>query len=260
MNTMTEKPQTSRRRPRQTPKGRQIDPRALGEVKALLGDRSRRRDLLIEFLHLIQDHYSHISAPHLAALADEMKLAQAEVYEVATFYAHFDVVKDGPPPPAITVRVCDSLSCAMTGAEKLIAGLPGKLGADVRVLRAPCMGACDRAPVAAVGHLQVMHAGIGEIAAAVAINPHPHAHKPDKDFAAYQANGGYALLKSCLEGQRSRDDVIKAVNDAGLRGLGGAGFPTGRKWTLVRAEPAPRLMAVNADEGEPGTFKDRYYL
>src|SRR5216683_3067469 len=145
MDAVTEK--RPRRRPRTTPKGRQVDPRALDEVRALLGDRSRRRDLLIEHLHLIQDRYRHLSAAHLAALADEMKLALTEVYEVATFYAHFDVVKDGPPPPAVTVRVCDSLSCAMAGAEKLIAALPGKLGPDVRVLRAPCMGACDRAPV-----------------------------------------------------------------------------------------------------------------
>jgi len=260
MDTVAEKPQTSRRRPRQTPKGRQIDPRAAGEVRALLGNRPRRRDLLIEFLHLIQDRYGHISAPHLAALADEMKLAQAEVYEVATFYAHFDVVKDGPPPPPVTVRVCDSLSCAMAGAEKLLAALPAKLGANVRVLRAPCMGACDRAPLAAVGHVQVMQASGDKVAAAVAKGAHAHAYQGGKDFAAYQAEGGYALLKACLAGQRTRDDIIKAVSDAGLRGLGGAGFPTGRKWTLVRGEPAPRLMAVNADEGEPGTFKDRYYL
>ncbi len=255
-----DKPQTSRRRPRQTPKGRQVDPRALAEIKELLGTRPRRRDLLIEFLHLIQDCYGHISAPHLAALADEMKLAQAEVYEVATFYAHFDVVKDGPPPPAVTVRVCDSLSCAMAGAEQLLAALPGKLGPDVRVLRAPCMGACDRAPVVAVGHVQVPQSSPDKVAAAVAAGAHAHAYHGSKDFAAYQAEGGYALLRSCLAGGRSRDDIIKAVSDAGLRGLGGAGFPTGRKWTLVRAEPAPRLMAVNADEGEPGTFKDRYYL
>jgi len=259
MNTV-DMPQTSRRRPRQTPKGRQVDPRALAEIKELLGARERRRDLLIEFLHLIQDRYGHISAPHLAALADEMKLAQAEVYEVATFYAHFDVVKDGPPPPAITVRVCDSLSCAMAGAEQLLAALPGKLGPDVRVLRAPCMGACDRAPVAAVGHVQVPQSSPDKVAAAVAAGAHAHACRGGKDLAAYQAEGGYALLRSCLVGERSRDDIIKAVSDAGLRGLGGAGFPTGRKWTLVRAEPAPRLMAVNADEGEPGTFKDRYYL
>jgi len=261
---MTAKPGTSRRRPGKTPKGRQIDPGALDEVRALIGARPRRRDLLIEFLHLIQDRYRHISAAHLAALAEEMKLAQAEVYEVATFYAHFDVVKDGPPPPAVTVRVCDSLSCAMAGAERLLAALPAKLGADVRVLRAPCMGACDRAPVAAVGHVQVMNASAEKIAAAVATGAvagaDAHAYRTAKDFAAYRADGGYALLQSCRSGARSRDDIIKAVSDAGLRGLGGAGFPTGRKWTLVRAEPAPRLMAVNADEGEPGTFKDRYYL
>jgi NADH:ubiquinone oxidoreductase subunit F (NADH-binding)/NADH:ubiquinone oxidoreductase subunit E len=260
MNTITDKPQTSRRRPRQTPKGRQVDPHALGEIQALLDSRPRRRDLLIEFLHLIQDRYGHISAPHLAALADEMKLAQAEVYEVATFYAHFDVVKDGPPPPAVTVRVCDSLSCAMAGAEKLLAILPGKLGPDVRVLRAPCMGACDRAPVVAVGHVQVPQSSAEKVAVAVAGRGHAQAFRGGKDLAAYQAEGGYALLKACLTGERSRDDVIKTVSDAGLRGLGGAGFPTGRKWTLVRAEPAPRLMAVNADEGEPGTFKDRHYL
>jgi formate dehydrogenase beta subunit len=260
MNTVAEKPQTSRRRPRQTPKGRQVDPRALDAVRALLGGRPRRRDLLIEFLHLIQDRYGHISAPHLAALADEMKLAQAEVYEVATFYAHFDVVKDGPPPPAVTVRVCDSLSCAMAGAEKLLAALPAKLGPGVRVLRAPCMGACDRAPVTAVGHVQVPQSSPEKVSAAAAGGGHSEACKGGKDLAAYQAEGGYALLRSCLTGAHSRDDIIKAVSDAGLRGLGGAGFPTGRKWTLVRAEPAPRLMAVNADEGEPGTFKDRYYL
>ena len=263
MNTTelpAEAPAKSRRRPSSKPKGRQTDPRALEEVRALLGDRPRRRDLLIEHLHLLQDRYGHLSAAHLAALAAEMKLAQAEVYEVATFYAHFDVVKDGPPPPAITVRVCDSLSCAMAGADKLLADLPRQLGVDVRVMRAPCVGACDRAPVAAVGHVQVMKSTPAAIGAAVAKDLHAHAYKTPKDFAAYQANGGYALLKSCLSGERSRDDVIKAVSDAGLRGLGGAGFPTGRKWTLVRAEPGPRLMAVNGDEGEPGTFKDRYYL
>jgi NADH:ubiquinone oxidoreductase subunit F (NADH-binding)/NADH:ubiquinone oxidoreductase subunit E len=260
MTTTIQKPATSRRRPSATPKGRQLDPRALEEVSALLGSRPRRRDLLIEFLHLIQDRYGHISAAHLAALANEMKLAQAEVYEVATFYAHFDVVKDAPPPPAVTVRVCDSLSCAMLGAERLLTELPKRLGANVRVLRAPCMGACDRAPVAAVGHVQVMQSSPEKIAAAVAKGTHAHAYKTDTDFAAYRAAGGYALLESCLSGARSRDDIIKTVSDAGLRGLGGAGFPTGRKWTLVRAEPAPRLIAVNADEGEPGTFKDRYYL
>ncbi len=252
--------QSGRRRPPRTPKGRQIDPQALDEVRALLTDRPRRRDLLIEHLHLIQDHYGHLSAAHLAALAAEMKLAQTEVYEVATFYSHFDVVKDGPTPPAVTVRVCDSLSCAMAGAEALLKKLPAILGKDVRVVRAPCMGACDRAPVAAVEHLQTFRATPDTIAADVKANNHPHAWKPQADFAAYQKSAGYALLKDCLSGKRTRDELIKLVSDAGLRGLGGAGFPTGRKWQLVRAEPAPRLFAVNADEGEPGTFKDRYYL
>ncbi len=257
---MDDKPTTKRRKPPRTPKGRQVDPAALADVRALLTDRPRRRDLLIEHLHLIQDHYGHLSAAHLTALAQEMKLALTEVYEVATFYAHFDVVKDGLAPPAVTVRVCDSLSCAMAGAEKLLAELPGKLGKGVRVLRAPCMGACDRAPVAAVGHVQTFQATTDKVAAAVKAKPHAHGFNPGADFAAYRQAGGYVLLKDCLSGKRTRDELIKIVSDAGLRGLGGAGFPTGRKWSLVRAEPAPRLFAVNADEGEPGTFKDRYYL
>ena len=250
-----------RRRPPRTPKGRQVDPAALEEVRALLTDRPRRRDLLIEHLHLIQDRYHHISAAHLAALAFEMKMALAEVYEVATFYSHFDVVKEGEDaPPAITVRVCDSISCAMAGAEALLEKLPKILGKDVRVVHAPCMGACDRAPAVAVGHMQTLRATPDTVATAVKANPHPHAWKPQVDFAAYQKDGGYALLKDCISANRTPEDLIKVVSDAGLRGLGGAGFPTGRKWSLVRAEPAPRLFAVNADEGEPGTFKDRYYL
>ena len=261
MNVLADKPASGRRRPPKTPKGRQVDPQALDEVRALLGDRERRRDLLIEHLHLIQDRYGHLAAAHLAALAQEMKLALTEVYEVATFYAHFDVVKDGDKaPPQVTVRVCDSLSCAMAGAERLLDALPGKLGPNVRVVRAPCMGACDRAPVCAVGHVQVMGATAESVAALARTKPHAQPYPPGTDFAAYRAAGGYALLADCLAGRRSREDIIKAVSDANLRGLGGAGFPTGRKWTLVRAEPAPRLVAVNADEGEPGTFKDRYYL
>jgi formate dehydrogenase len=250
-----------RRRPPRTPKGRQIDLAALEDVRALLTDRPRRRDLLIEHLHLIQDHYHCISAAHLAALAAEMKMALTEVYEVATFYSHFDVVKEGEnAPPAITVRVCDSISCVMAGAEALIGKLPQILGKDVRVVRAPCMGACDRAPAVAVGHVQTLQATPDRVAASVKANPHPHAWKPEIDFAAYRNGGGYALLKDCLAGKRTPEELIKIVSDGGLRGLGGAGFPTGRKWALVRAEPAPRLFAVNADEGEPGTFKDRYYL
>src|SRR4051794_25985272 len=171
MNIQTPPPRSAgagpNRRPRPTPKGRQVDPQALDEVRALLGDKSRRRDLLIEHLHLIQDEYGHISAAHLAALADEMKMALTEAYEVATFYAHFDVVKEGElSPPAVTVRVCDSLSCAMAGAEKLLADLPAKLGPAVRVVRAPCMGACDRAPVCAVGHVQTIEANVENVAAA----------------------------------------------------------------------------------------------
>ena len=250
-----------RRRPRKTPKGRQVDTRAQQEVAALLGQRPRRRDLLIEHLHLIQDAYGHLSAAHLAALAAEMQMALAEVYEVATFYAHFDVVKEGEaPPPPVTVRVCDSLSCAMAGSERLLQELKAKFGEGVRVLRAPCMGACERAPVCAVGHVQTFKADPGNVAAAVKRGTHAHAAKPEVDFDAYRKAGGYRLLKDCLDGVRTREEIIKIVSDAGLRGLGGAGFPTGRKWSLVRAEPAPRLMAVNGDEGEPGTFKDRFYL
>jgi formate dehydrogenase beta subunit len=249
-----------RRKGPRTPKGRQVDPQALDEVRALLTDRPRKRDLLIEHLHLIQDHYGHLSAAHLTALAQEMKMALTEVYEVATFYSHFDVVKDGPAPPPVTVRVCDSLSCAMAGADKLLKELPGKLGKDVRVVRAPCMGACDRAPVCAVGHLQTFKADANKVTADVKAHKHAQAWTPKTDFATYQKQGGYALLRDCLSGKRTRDELIKIVSDAGLRGLGGAGFPTGRKWSLVRAEPAPRLFAVNGDEGEPGTFKDRYYL
>jgi NADH:ubiquinone oxidoreductase subunit F (NADH-binding)/NADH:ubiquinone oxidoreductase subunit E len=261
VNAATERTTVGRRKPRRTPKGRQVDLQALGEVRALLGARPRRRDLLIEHLHLIQDQYGHLSAAHLAALAAEMKMALAEVYEVATFYAHFDVVKEGEEaPPPITVRVCDSLSCAMKGAEQLLEELPGRLGGAVRVVRAPCMGACHQAPVCAVGHVQVPDADEAKLAEALTHGTHAHAAAPDRDLAAYRLEGGYRLLADCLEGRRSREDIIAAVGDAGLRGLGGAGFPTGRKWTLVRSEPGLRLMAVNGDEGEPGTFKDRHYL
>ena len=243
------------------PKGRQVDPVALDEVCALLGERPRRRDLLIEHLHLIQDRYHHISAAHLAALAQEMKLPQAEVYEVATFYAHFDVVREGEEaPPALTIRVCDSLSCELAGAAALLPELQARYGSKVRVVRAPCMGACDKAPVCAVGHHQVFHATAANVDAAAKAARHDAALTPGKDFAAYVAGGGYKLLRACLDGQRTRDEVIKIVDDAGLRGMGGAGFPTGQKWKFVRKEPGPRLMAVNGDEGEPGTFKDRYYL
>ena len=243
------------------PKGRQIDPRAVEEVRALLGERPRRRDLLIEHLHLIQDRYGHLSARHLAALADEMKLAMTEVYEVATFYAHFDVVREGEaPPPKLTIRVCDSLTCEMMGAQKLLKALEGKFKGKVRVLRAPCMGRCEAAPVAEVGHRHVTQATEKSVAQA-ADGGHIHAEIPDyRKFDAYAKDGGYKLLQDCLAGKRTPDQLIQAMSDSGLRGLGGAGFPTGRKWQIVRGYNGPRLMAVNGDEGEPGTFKDRFYL
>jgi formate dehydrogenase len=250
-----------RRKARGEPKGRQVEPEALSDVQSLLGDRSRQRDLLIEHLHLIQDRFGHLSAAHLAALAYEMKLAQAEVYEVASFYAHFDIVReDETPPPAKTIRVCDSLSCEMFGAQTLLKDLEATLDPEkVRVIRAPCMGACDKAPACAVGHEQVFQATPEKVKTALAAHHH-EVPKPKKDFTAYVAEGGYKLLGDCLDGRLTRDDLIKRIDDAGLRGLGGAGFPTGRKWKLVRQEKGPRLMCVNGDEGEVGTFKDRHYL
>ena len=246
---------------RRTPKGRQVEPAALEEVRALLGERPRRRDLLIEFLHLIQDAHGHLSARHLRALADEMRLSQAEVHEVASFYAHFDVVREGEtPPPGLTVRVCTSLSCGLAGAEALIAALADGLDpAKVRIMRAPCMGRCDSAPVAEVGHNPVGHATAGTVKAAVSAGM-VHAPVPDYEgFAAYRAGGGYDTLLGLRDGG-DWEAVQEKVLASGLRGLGGAGFPTGRKWGFVRDEPGPRFLAVNADEGEPGTFKDRHYL
>jgi formate dehydrogenase beta subunit len=240
-------------------KGRGVDSRAREEIRVLLGKEPRRRDLMIEHLHRIQDRYGHLSAAHLAALAEEMRVSQTEVYEVATFYHHFDVVKEGETaPPALTVRICDSLSCALAGAEKLIEGL--SLGKDVRVLHAPCVGRCESAPVAIVGQHPVLNASLASVGKAVAEGLSRCPETQYIDFASYRKNGGYQLIADCLAGKRSREEISKIVEDSGLRGLGGAGFPTGRKWKLVGAEPAPRLMAVNIDEGEPGTFKDRYYL
>jgi NADH:ubiquinone oxidoreductase subunit F (NADH-binding)/NADH:ubiquinone oxidoreductase subunit E len=254
-------PGAGKRKSGKTPKGRQVDPAALLEVRELLAGRSRRRDLLIENLHLIQDRFGCLSAGHLAALAQEMRLALAEVYEVATFYAHFDVVKEGDsPPPAVTVRVCDSISCELAGAQALLADLGGQLAGDVRVIRAPCMGRCDMAPVVEIGRNHLGRASVASVIDAIK-EKRMHPERPDYiDFDAYVVNSGYSLLEECRSGKRTADDVISALDDAALRGLGGAGFPVGRKWKIVRQYPAPRLMAVNADEGEPGTFKDRYYL
>ena len=250
-----------RQRKREAPKGRRVDAEARDAVRALLGDASHQRDLLIEHLHRLQDHFGHLSAAHLAALAAEMRLAQTEVYEVATFYHHFDVVKEGEAAPAaLTVRVCDGLSCEMAGAQDLLRRLPKILGKDVRVIAAPCIGRCEQAPAVAVGQQAVGHASCEAVqAAATGGEPAPRAGA-FVDRAAYEAQGGYRLLKRCIAGELEVETVIQTMEDSGLRGLGGAGFPAGRKWRIVRNEIAPRLMAVNIDEGEPGTFKDRVYL
>ena len=250
-----------RRRARSTPKGRQVDPAARDEIRALLGDGPRQRDHLIEHLHLVQDRFGALRARHLAALAAEHRLAQAEVYEVATFYAHFDIVADGAePPPPLTIRVCESLSCELAGAPRLMADLEAQCPDGVRVVRAPCMGRCDTAPVAEVGHRHVDHATPESVLAAAASGD-THPHVPDyEDYDAYEARGGFAVLDDCRAGRRTVDQAVETLDAAGLRGLGGAGFPTGRKWSIVRSYSGPRLMAVNADEGEPGTIKDRYYL
>jgi formate dehydrogenase beta subunit len=243
------------------PKGRPVDPQALAEVRALLGDAPRERSLLIEHLHRIQDARGHLPATHLVALAHEMKLAMTEVYEVATFYHHFDVVDaDDTPPPPITVRVCETLSCRMAGAAQLRDALVAHADPRVRVIGAPCIGRCEAAPAAVVGRNPIDRASVPAIVAAIEAGAVEAQTPPYADYAAYRREGGYRTLADCVEGRRSADAVIGELESSALRGLGGAGFPAGRKWKIVRAEPAPRLMAVNIDEGEPGTFKDRYYL
>jgi formate dehydrogenase len=242
-------------------KGRAVDPQALAEVQALLGNEPRRRDLLVEHLHRIQDRYGHLSARHLAALAREMALALTEVYEVATFYHHFDVVKDtDAPPPPITVRVCDSLSCELAGADGLMEDLKRALGAGVRVIPAPCVGRCEQAPVAVVGQNPVAQATAQKVKPLVAGGKTKCPVAKYIGYAEYRRKGGYRIAADCLAGRRDAEAIMKSLEDSSLRGLGGAGFPAGRKWRIVRAEKAPRLLAINIDEGEPGTFKDRYYL
>ena len=246
---------------RRTPKGRQLDPQAHDQVLALLGDRPRRRDLLIEFLHLIQDAYGHLSADHIRALAQDLGTGQAEIYEVASFYAHFDLVKDGDtPPPALTIRVCDSLSCELAGSAALHKALADGLDpTQVRVLRAPCMGRCDTAPTLELGHNHIDHATVDKVQAAIHAGA-SHPVIPDYEgFAEYQAEGGYRTLTQ-LRDNGDWQAVQTQVKQAGLRGLGGAGFPSGTKWGFVRANAGPRYLAVNGDEGEPGTFKDRHHL
>ncbi len=246
---------------RNQPKGRQIDPQARADVAALLMGHEIRRDLLIEYLHLIQDKFNCISAAHIAALAEALKLAQTEVYEVATFYHHFDVLREGESaPPQLTVRVCETLSCAMAGADELLKKLPAILGADVRVIAAPCIGRCSEAPAVCVGQNAFGHATVERVNEEVKAL---HTRATTDNYASlapYRAEFGYQTYLDIVGGKRDIDATIKEMEDSGLRGLGGAGFPAGRKWRIVRGEAGPRLMAVNIDEGEPGTFKDRYYL
>ncbi len=249
------------KRARAQPRGRQVDASALDAVSALLAGHDLRRDLLIEHLHRLQDRYGCLAAPHLVALAEVMKLSLAEVFEVATFYAHFDVVRDGEAsPPALTIRVCDSLSCAMAGGEDLAARLASLLGAGIRVQRVSCIGRCEQAPAAEVGHRVVANATAEKVTAAARESRHTPEIAPYRPLARYRADGGYRLLSRIVSGEMAAEAVLTELEQAGLRGMGGAGFPTGRKWRAVRAEPAPRLLAVNADEGEPGTFKDRFFL
>ena len=251
-----------RRKTRATQRGRQLEPGALADIEALLAGRPRTRDSLIEHLHAIQDAWGHLALRHLRALAHWMNLPMAAVYETATFYAHFDIVRDGEiPPPAVTIRVCDSLSCELAGARALQAALAGEVDpADIRVLRAPCMGRCDSAPVVEVGH---RHLGHATPAAVRTLLDSGDLHPEQIDWQhldAYRTEGGYALLQQARSGEVAVEQISQVLQDAGLRGLGGAGFPTFKKWAFVRAEPAPRYMVINADEGEPGTFKDRHYL
>ncbi len=243
-------------------KGRIVDINALLEVQSILGDESRARDLLIEHLHKIQDKYGHLSAVHLVALASEMKLAPTEVYEVASFYHHFDVVKENDSaPPALTVRVCESVSCELAGAEDLISTLENSLGSGVRVQRVPCVGRCDRAPVAVVGQNTIDHASTESVKVAIDAGDHTQPMPENSiDFDAYKSQGGYQLYDKLLRGKTSGDAIIEVLESTALRGLGGAGFPVGRKWDILRDQPGPRMMAVNIDEGEPGTFKDRFYM
>ena len=255
----------ARQRKRERPRGRQADAGVRDELLQWLGEHPARRELLIEHLHVINDRLGCLPAPHLVALAALMRLPQAEVFEVASFYHHFDIIKEGPdgdlpPLPGLRVRVCDGLPCAMAGGDALRTRLTALLGPQVQVMAAPCVGRCETAPVAVVHQHAVSHAtaeGVVQAVQACHTAPTATAHI---GLDAYRAQGGYALLRDCMAGGRDPLQLIELLDSAGLRGLGGAGFSAGRKWRIVRAQPAPRLMAVNLDEGEPGTFKDRVLL
>jgi len=242
-------------------KGRQAEPKAAIEVATLIAKTPRTRDMLIEALHLLQDAYGCITAQNLVALAEEYQLPLSEVYETATFYHHFDVLKDDEAPPAeITVRVCNSITCDMMGSKELTQSLRSSQKKNVRVLSAPCMGGCDRAPAAMLGQNQIFHASFDGVNKAILEGSIRPIIPNFIDYEGYISQGGYNTLKDCLNGVTTREHAISSLEASELRGLGGAGFPTGRKWRIVSDFPGPRLMAVNADEGEPGTFKDRYFI
>jgi formate dehydrogenase len=254
-----------RQRRRRQPKGRVVDPAVAAEVRAWLGPDVPARDRLIEALHGLNDRLGQLPAPHLVALAAWMRLPVAEVFEVASFYHHFEVVKEDAdgriaPPAALTVRVCDGIACELAGARELLARLPQRLGREVRVIAAPCIGRCEAAPAVLVHQHPVLRADDAAVQQAVDAGQRHEVVRGAIGYAAYRATGGYALLRECLEGRRTPDEVIGLLEHAGLRGLGGAGFPAGRKWRIVRGMAAPRYLAVNIDEGEPGTFKDRVVL
>ena len=242
-------------------RGREVSPAALAEVREVLGSASRDRDLLIEHLHLIQDRFGCLRKEHLVALAEEMKLAMTEVYEVATFYHHFIVVETGADAvPAVTVRVCQSLTCSLFGSAQLLSELSARLSPKVRVIPAPCVGRCASAPVAVVNHNAIGNANAEIVKRAVMAGDTTATEIGAEGFSAYCHGGGYELLRRCHGGELAREAIIEALKNSGLRGLGGAGFPAGKKWEILRQQPKPRLLAVNIDEGEPGTFKDRHYL
>ena len=244
-----------------SPKGRQVSQDAVTTVENVIGQSPVRRDLLIEYLHALQDHFGCLHTENLVALAHIMNLPLAEVYETATFYAHFTIIaEDENSPPPITLRVCDSLTCEMFGAQQLLAGLQDEFGHRARVLRAPCMGRCNVAPTVEVGHNHVDHATINSVLSAVETRSFSPSIPSYEDLDTYRSGRGYKLLEDCYNGKRTPEQLIELLQESPLRGLGGAGFPTGLKWQIVRGHEGPRLMAVNADEGEPGTFKDRYYL
>jgi len=244
------------------PKGRNIDENAVIEVNNLINKLPVKRDLLIEYLHLIQDKHRQLKKKYLAALSHILKIPFAEVYEVASFYAHFDVVEDDTPPMQdITIRVCDSITCEMFGSEKLINDLSDGLdNSKVRVLRAPCMGLCDKAPACEVGHKHITKASLDSVKNVIESNDlHPQ-KVSGKSIEEYINDGGYEILQKCYKGEMDIDEIIEKINLSGLKGMGGAGFPSGQKWKFVRLEKSPRLMTINGDEGEPGTFKDKLYL